>query len=208
MTNVGDALIIFMMRKTYSVYSFFFLLILAGCSSRLNQSAFDLGMRMHGTYLCPRVLANTDASGKAITNETYAEADVGRIRCYQDRWRVNGSDLSLTRMLYQSEHCENPLGQVDYDKSPGTRGQCTLVKLNAGWLAEDKGTCLLKDLKPNTFAGINPLAKCSRNLPPQCLHPKAEMEIEASLAKETGVNEEITLKGAAGYRAVCKRYLQ
>lgn len=165
-------------------------------------------MRMHGTYLCPKVLANTDANHLPITKETYAEADVGRIRCYQDQWRVNGEALMLTRILYQSPHCENPLGQVDYEKSPKTPAECTFVKLNPGWVAEDKGVCLFKDLKPNTPTSIAPLLKCSRNLPPQCLHPKTEMTIESTNSKESGVNEEIKLTGAAGYQVVCKRYLQ
>lgn len=165
-------------------------------------------MRMHGTYLCPKVLANTDALNHPIHHETYAEADVGRIRCYQDQWRVNGSILSLTRILYQSPYCENPLGQVDYEKAPKTSAECTLVKLNAGWVAEDKGVCLFKDLRPNSPTSIAPLLKCSRNLPPQCLHLNTEMAVESTDSKESGVNEQITLKGASGYQAVCKRYLQ
>ncbi len=158
--------------------------------------------------MCPIQVANTDAENKRIQNETPAEADVGRIRCYQDQWRVHGSDLSMTRIFYQSQHCENPIGKIDYEKSGDSRAKCTFTKTSLGWVAEDKGVCFFKDLRPDTPTSLSPLLKCSRHLPAPCLQTKTGITVTTPLDVDGVVSEKITLSGPSGYRAECKRYLQ
>ena len=190
------------MMKSVQIFSFsLVLLCLSGCGS-LSNSGFEKKMSEQGTYTCQ---VKSDA-----LKETPAEADVAKVRCYQDLWQINGNDVSFTRTLYQSKQCETILGRIHYQySSPNDSSSCELIRSNLSWTAENNGACMLNHLSLNSAHSINPLLKCSEHLPSFCLQSKNTFLFDPKKNSDPNLPAmEIMISDAHHYQSTCKRYLE
>ncbi len=168
-------------------------------------------MRYEGTFSC-----KSTTEEKWGVKETLAEADVARVRCARDEWKILGSKVEFTRTLFQSKDCENPLGRIQFvSKSQVegktltlTAGECKLVKLSPGWIGENSGECMLNELGLHTPYALSSVYHCSNYVPPECKSSGREVQIESKGTDAADVHAgylQILVKSGSKFES-CERY--
>ncbi len=188
----------------YSVAGTLVLVSLSGCSS-LTDTDFEKQMSKQGSWSCP-----VHSTVKPDAKETLAEANVPRIRCYQDLWQIKGEEAYFTRTFYSNSQCETILGRITYrSNKPDDSAQCKLVRANPSWVSEDKGTCLLNQLNLNSETSIDAIKKCPAYLPPFCLKSKDTLKLQPQQQTDKSLPPDLLkITDSKYYDSTCKRYLQ
>lgn len=186
------------------------IMMVASCST-LDESNFDRSVRYQGTYQC-KPFSKEDPKLK----ETLAEADVGRIRCAKDEWRIEPDQIVFTRSLFQSKNCDGILGRIVYsvplkksqEKFHLTQIKCHLVRKNPGWTAEDSGKCMLHKLTLNMPYPTSVLASCSTYIPQVCLTEGSSVTVQSADQTTDGREpfDRLEFNSNPGKPETCSRY--
>jgi hypothetical protein len=201
-----------LMKSSWIIISILVLFSIGSCST-LEQSKSGSLMKYQGSFSCDAL------PDEALADHTLAEKDVARVRCAKDEWKITPDEIVFTRTLFMSAHCETLLGKFTFKGHYDNEGKklvlhhpsCKIIRASNGWLGENSGKCLLKDLNLNTPYALNHQNyPCSNFVPAFCKSATSTLEIEPSDSQAEGSHEpydHLTFTGKPSEKTMtCKRY--
>lgn len=199
------------MNFRYLSNGFAAVVMVASCSSPLAKSKTDQKMRYQGSFSCQ----NTSLE-PATHSESVAEADVARVRCAKDEWKIEGERVFFTRALFQSKKCENLLGkivfestyQILHEKLVVNDVHCKLLRISNGWIGENP-QCMLHQIDLNTPYSVEKVFACSPYVPKGCkggIQPVSLESVEPTDAGHLAFDAVIVKASSSSQTSRCNRY--
>jgi hypothetical protein len=188
------------------------LFLMSSCAS-LATSQVDEKLRFQGSFTCARV-----SEEKPNLKETLALADVSRIRCARDEWRIELDQVKFIRTLYQAKNCDVPLGRIEFtshyeaanNKLSLSAPHCKLLRLTPGWVGEQSGKCMFNQLALNKTYPLTSMDHCPTYIPAECKSDGEGITIESNSKNIAGhaPYDSIFIKLSSGQSQAksCERY--